>query len=235
MRLTKLTAVFILLCAATLAVADTYVENFEGGTNTAGWTFGNSYDTIESSGGNPGYWFHNDYLITFGPILRCEFYADHFTGNYRSMNVTSISIDGRSDFIEWGSTINMSILLRCTNGTPGNYEDDDFAYFTGPMIPQPGEGWKHYRFLIPSQSTDSIPEGWYGGCGIDPENFRPGIDWNDIVVNVDRLEIWWWHPAMIGIIQLWDVGADNITITYEGSSLECGTWGHIKNLFGANL
>ncbi|MCD4774915.1 MAG: hypothetical protein K8S15_02560 [Candidatus Aegiribacteria sp.] len=99
------------------------------------------------------------------------------------------------------------------------------------MIPQPGAGWEHYTFEIPSQSTEPTPAGWHGGCGIDPENFRPGIDWNDIIVNVDRLEIWWWNPSLFGIIQLWDIGADNITILTDGSSLECSTWAQIKNQF----
>jgi len=129
MQLVKLAAMFLLICTVPPATADTYAEDFEGGTNISGWTFGNCYDEIEISGGNPAYWLHNDYLVTFGPILVCDFYADYFTGNYRAMNVTSVSIDGRSDFIEWGSTINMSVLLRCTNGTPGVFEDDDFAYF----------------------------------------------------------------------------------------------------------
>jgi hypothetical protein len=220
----------LLLMLGASAMADVYNEDFEGGTNSAGWTYGNSADVIEVSGGNPGYWLHNPNLDTFGPILRTDFYAANFTGNYRDMGVMNITFDGRTDVA--AVPINMTVLLRSTNGTPANYDDDDYAYFPGEIIPQPGEGWLSYDFVVPSQSTDAVPAGWFGGWSGDLENFRPGIDWNDVITNVDRVEIWWWHPAYSGIFRSWDVGVDNITIIGEDvSPVEHSTWGSIKDLY----
>ena len=54
----------------------------------------------------------------------------------------------------------------------------------------------------------------------DAENFRPGIDWNDVITNVDRVEFWWIHPAYFAIIQGWDVGVDNVSVTYS-EGMEC--------------
>jgi hypothetical protein len=85
----------------------------------------------------------------------------------------------------------------------------------GAIIPQPGEGCFHYDFSIPSDSNEPRPPGWFGGWVGGAENFRPGIDWNDVIVSVERLEIWWWHPAYFGIFRRWDVGPDNISIMTE--------------------
>ena len=154
----------LLLTVPFVAVAETITEDFEDYTNEYGWTFGNSYDMIESEGGNPGAWLHNDQVYTFGPRLRSDYYAADFTGNFREMGVSMISLDARTDHIDWGSMeIEMTILLRDTNGTPGDVDDDDYAYFPGPICPQPGQGWLHYDFEIPSSSTESHPPGWWGG------------------------------------------------------------------------
>lgn len=127
-----------------------------------------------------------------------------FVGDYRAAGVTHITLDARTDFAAFGAGgRQMSVLLRNTNGTPN---DDDYAYYAGPLVPQVGEGWKHFDFEIPSQSTDAVPAGWSGGWVGDGENFRPGVDWNDVIQNVDRVEIWWLHAAFIAIFHEWRVG-----------------------------
>jgi hypothetical protein len=220
----------VLVSAPFIASAETFTDDFEGAVNNGQWTYGNSFDVIETSGGNPGHWLHNPNLDTFGPILRCAYNVANFTGDYRSMGVIRVSLDGRTELP--AVPIEMSILLRDTNGTPGNVSDDDYAYFPGPIIPQPGQGWVHYDFEIPSDSTAPVPPGWLGGWEGNPEEFRPGIDWNDVIASVDRLEIWWWHPAFFGIFQRWDVGVDNISITTEPVvPVEPTTWGQLKNVF----
>ncbi len=215
-------ALFLLLGSFLLFVpavtsAETITEDFEDLINDAGWTFGNLSDRIERSGGNPGAWFYNPDLFTFAPILRTEYYGQDFTGDYREMGVTTISLDAKTLHIDWGVWDGeMSILLRDTNGTPGEVEDDDYAYYVGPPAPLPDEGWVHYDFEIPSASTDSVPPGWSGGWVGDLEHFRPGVDWNDVITSVDRLEIWWLNPSYFAIIQGWAAGADNIRITMDG-------------------
>jgi hypothetical protein len=113
----------------------------------------------------------------------------------------------------------MSILLRDTKGTPTNPDDDDYAYYVGPNVPLFADGWMHFDFAIPSDSTDAVPEGWRGGWSGDPENFRPGVDWNDVITNVDSVEFWWINPSFFAIIAQWEVGVDNISITTEPASV----------------
>ena len=202
------------LLPVTSVGADTTTDNFEGNHNTAGWTIsGNS--NIDSTGGNPGYWLHNPLADTFAPIVRTGGVASAFLGDYRAMGVTSIAFDAQLINRDWGDPVGfqMSLLLRDTKGTPGNPSDDDYAYFVGPDVPLIGQGWVHYDFTIPSDDTSAVPAGWSGGWSGDLENFRPGVDWNDVITSVDRVEIVWLHPAFFAIFAQWDSGMDNIAIT----------------------
>jgi hypothetical protein len=221
----SLVAVLALLLSSTRpATAQTTVETFEGGTNNAGWAFNPGADIIEPTGGNPGAWLHNPLLDTFAPILTSSFgVPSDFNGNLRAKGVISMGVDGRTDHADFGAGgRNFSILLRNTRGTPGDFDDDDYAYFVGPLVPQVGEGWRSYNFAIPSQDTSAVPAGWSGGHAGDPENFRPGVTWNDVITNVDRVEFWWLHPAHFAIFQQWNVGVDNVSVTVpEPASATC--------------
>lgn len=108
---------------------------------------------------------------------------------------------------------NFSLLLRDTKGTASNPDDDDYAYYVGPLVPQVGQGWVSYDFPVPSQSTESVPAGWTGGWAGDAEHFRPGVDWNDVITHADSVEFWWLNPAFFAIFQQWDVGVDNVRVT----------------------
>ena len=210
----SLTSVVLFFAAA--AQAQTFVDTFEGGTNTAGWTFNSlSPDVIEPTGGNPGAWLHNPGLDTFAPILtNTPTIPSLFTGNLRARGVTNIGIDAITNSATFGAGgRQFSLLLRNIRGTPNDPDDDDYAYFVGPLVPQVGEGWKSFNFNVPSQNTSAVPAGWSGGHAGDPENFRPGVTWNDVITNVDVVEFWWLHPAFFAIFQQWDVGVDNVSVT----------------------
>lgn len=203
--------------AATAFGQATLTDTFEGGVNVGGWTF-NSFnpDTLMQNGGNPGWWLRNDFLDTFAPITTTTFGVNSpFVGNYRAAGVSQLSIDARTDHADFGAGgREFSILLRDMNGTPLDYDDDDYAYYVGSLVPQVGEGWLHYDFAIPSQSTDAVPAGWKGGWAGDGENFRPGVDWNDVIQSVEQVEFWWLNPSFFAIFQSWDVGIDNPSVTY---------------------
>lgn len=207
-----------LALAPTLATAGTGHDDFEGGVNDAGWRFNAFSDVLESSGGNPGGWLHNASLDTFAPILATGAAASCFRGDYRAMGVESLSVDAltlSTDFPVAG--LELSLLLRDTKGT-ADVSDDDYAYFVGPEIPQPGAGWKSFVFPIPSQDTSATPAGWSGGWAGDCCSFRPGVDWNDVIQNVDRVELWWLNPSFFAIFQNWNVGADNIALHVTGGA-----------------
>lgn len=201
-----------LLALAVLAGLAAANDDFENGVNAAGWTFGPP-PVLEPTGGNPGAWLSVAGIDTFAPILRNDPAIDSpFNGDYRAMNVTRITIDARTDFAS--STAEgreFSLLLRDTKGTDA-LDDDDFAYYVGPLVPQPGQGWVSFAFDVPSASTDAVPPGWKGGWVGDPENFRPGVEWSDVIQSVDQVEFWWLNPAFFAILQQWDVGVDNVFI-----------------------
>jgi hypothetical protein len=63
-------------------------------------------------------------------------------------------------------------------------------------------------------------------------NFRPGKPWIDVITNVDRVEILFLHPCRRAIYRYWNVGADNLSITWEPpEAVEDDSWGEIKFLY----
>lgn len=217
LRISLFQLVPLLVAGAAGAGEATIVEGFEGSTNRATWTFRPGADLHELEGGNPLAWLHQPNFDTFAPILKNNpLQPSAFVGDFRAMGVTRISLDARTDFTSFGSPTDfeLSLLLRDTKGTPF-VDDDDYAYFIGPEVPQPGQGWKHYDCDVPSASTVSVPPGWRGGWVGDPENFRPGVDWNNVITSVDVVEFWWIDPRLFAIPRLWDIGADNIAIELD--------------------
>jgi hypothetical protein len=223
------------LGAGSASIAAVYTEDFEGGTNEAGWSFIPGGDILESTGGNPGWWLHQPLYDTFAPILKSAWVnPTPFAGDYRASNVSRISFDAQTLGLDFGdgTGFNMALLLRDTNGTPANFDDDDYAYTIGPNVPVVGQGWVRYDFAIPSQSNDAVPAGWLGGWPGDCASFRPGVTWPSFITNIDRVEMWWIDPCLFAILQIWDVGADNIEIEYGGATAANeSTWGRIKALF----
>ena len=212
MQLTPAAFVFIGICHAPFASAQ--VDDFEGGANPNGWTFGVSTpDVVEPTGGNPGGWLHNPSVDSFAPILEIGAGSNSaFVGDLRANGVTRIAIDAITNSASFGAGgRNFSLVLRDSKGTPSP-NDDDYAYFVGPLVPQIGQGWSSYSFDIPSQSTAPVPAGWSGGWSGDPGNFRPGVTWSDVIENVDAVEFWWLDPSFAAIFQQWDVGVDNISV-----------------------
>lgn len=218
--LTVCALVFAGLCIGlpSPSFAQITVETFEGGSNAAGWTI-SGFDTIEMSGGNPGFWLHAPGADTFGPILTNDpLVPSAFMGDLRADGVSLISLDARTDDMDFPVCgFPFALVLRDTQGTVDPL-DDDYAYFWDPtgtelIAPCIGEGWMHYDFDVPTQSTDPVPAGWSGSWAGDPESFRPGIDWNDVIVRVDTVEVWCGAPPLVAIFQNWDVGVDDVAIT----------------------
>jgi len=203
-----------ILCAAVTSFGTTVTETFEGGTNAAGWSYG--FDALDTTGGNPGWWLHAVGLDTFAPILSTNpNIPSAYTGDLRAKGVTSMALDARvdhTDFNVGGDAFSMTLLLRKTNGTPDDFSDDDYAWFAGAQIPVVGSGWQHYDFPVPAAQT-TLPAGWKGGSPDDPENFRPGVTWNDIVTSADIVEFNYLKPGFFAIFQQWNTGADNISVT----------------------
>ncbi len=217
-------AVVLFLSAALSAQAPcpdpTTVDDFEGGLNRAGWSFGVTVpDRIEEVGGNPGAWLRNSGIVSFAPILTSDpSRPGPWSGDFRANGVQRIAFDARTDARGFGQPrgFTMTLLLRDTKGTP-DASDDDYAYAAAGEVPQIGAGWQRYDIAVPSDSTAAVPPGWQGGWA-GGLGFRPGVDWNDLIRNVDRVEMWWIDPTFFAIITNWDVGVDNITFEQTGGA-----------------
>jgi hypothetical protein len=192
------------------------LDDFTGGTNEGGWSY-NPADVIETSGGNPGGWWHQPFADTFGPIVVSD--TPSFAGDWRAAGVDRVGFDARLDHLDFGTGagFEMTLLLRDTHGTP-SINDDDFAYFVGDNVPLVGAGWKSFDYPVPSQDTSALPAGWTGGYPGDSTSFRPGVDWNDVITSVDRVEIWWIDPALFAIFQGWNIGLDNVAVHANGAT-----------------
>ena len=91
-----------LVALAAPARAQVFVEEFTGGTNEGGWVaWWNVYNTLESSGGNPGWYLRLDDL---GGPATCHFveifstvWPSAFSGDYRALGVVGLGLDVDAD------------------------------------------------------------------------------------------------------------------------------------------
>lgn len=203
-------SVVVLAAFAGGALGDVIVDTFDPGSNQGGWTYGGPNGSVMPSGGNPGAYWDEPGLDTFAPQLHTTTGASPFTGDYRSRQVTNLALDlilFQVDFSAAGRPL--SLILVSDNNTPGNFDDDWGAYtMHAQNIPLVGEGWRHYDFTVPSQST-TIPAGW------DFIEFGPGAtpNWDTLITGVDQVRFFYGDPTMFFIFQMWHAGADNVAIT----------------------
>jgi hypothetical protein len=201
-----------LALAAAPALAETFTETFDGGSNVGGWTFGTGNEVIEAGGGNPGAYLHDTFVDTFAPQPRTS-QPSIFTGDLRQLGVSRIGIDLITFSVDFSAEGRpLTLMLISDQGTPANFDDDWAAYFMGPSnIPLPGEGWISYSFDVPSQET-SLPAGW-ATVAFGPSS-PPEPDWNQVITNVAELRFFYGDPTMFFIFQGWNLGLDNPTISY---------------------
>lgn len=188
-----------------------FVETFDGGSNTGGWSFHGPNEQIRPAGGNPGAHLHTTDLDTYAPRPGTTL-SSIFSGNYRATGVTRIGVDLLTvdvDFSAEGRPL--TLMLTSKNGTPFDPNDDWAAYLMGPNIPLPGEGWKSYDFEVPS-SANSLPPGWRT-IPFGP-NSPPTPDWNALMIAVASAGFFYGDPEMLFIFQMWELGLDNPRITY---------------------
>ena len=173
------------------------LRRFHGGTNE-----GASYnpgDVIETSGGNPGGWWHQATADTFGPIITST--IPSLAGDWRERNVDLASFDARLDDLDFGTGagFQMTLLLRDTHGTPG-ISDDDFAYFVGENVPLKGAGWSPSP--IRPEPGHVRPAGRLDrrlSRRLDELPARRGLERRDHERRPRR--VWWIDPQLFAIFQ----------------------------------
>jgi hypothetical protein len=205
----SLGAAALMLATTTASATDPVIVTFDNNVNIGAWTYGLP-PQYPASGGNPGKYLLAAGLDTFAPQLRTQG-TSVFTGDYRAKGVSSIGLDLITSHVDFSAAGRpLTLMLINDNGTPGDPTDDKAVIFKGPNIPVPGQGWLSYSFDVPSDS-ETLPDGWEyftfdGGS--------PG-DWNTIIQNVSRVQFFYGDPEFFFIFQMWTVGVDNITLTFD--------------------
>lgn len=204
----------LILSPAPQAELFTFTENFAHHSNVGAWTFGNThFERIEGTGGNPGAFYHNDFLDSIGPRARTTLgVTSVFTGNYRERGVFSVGADFVLFYVDFTSVGRpLTLFLYSDNGTPDDTSDDCRVYRQpGPAAPTPNSKWKSYSFDIPVNS-ETLPPSWeVTQCGTRTDDEA----WNLVIEDVDQLSFFWVDPELFYILQVWDVGLDNPTITW---------------------
>jgi hypothetical protein len=187
----------LVVCTAS---AQDYIETFDGGVNAGGWTYGNTIEGIDASGGNPGAFLHNSLIDTFAPQLSTSNSSNPFLGNYRALGVQSLGVDLKTFSTNFPFLREATLMLSnggCTVYTLGT-----------ELVPQVAEGWKSFDYQVDSAST-AMPSGWlpFGGC-TDPDTA-----WNTVMTNVTEVRFFYGDPTFFFIFDQWNVGADNPRIS----------------------
>jgi hypothetical protein len=206
------TAALALVLAAAPALADSFTETFDGGSNVGGWTFGTGNEVVEASGGNPGAYLHDSFVDTYAPQPRTT-QPSVFTGDLRQRGVTRLGIDLVTFAVDFSADGRpLTLMLISDQGTPSDPDDDWAAYLIGPSnVPLPGQGWLSYSFDVPSRQT-SLPAGW-ATLALGPSS-PPTPDWNQLITGVSQVRFFYGDPTMIFIFQGWNLGLDNPTVEY---------------------
>lgn len=201
-----------LLVGGRAAADNTFTDTFTNGLNAGGWFYG-ANDRIEPAGGNPDAYFHSSELDTFAPQLWSEpGRLSQFTGDYRARKVARIGLDLKTFHVDFDADGRpLTLMLIHDNDTPGDVTDDFGFYTMGPNVPLPGQGWRHYDFEVPSQAT-SAPSGW---LPIQLGDNSPAPAWDSVITDVRRVQFYYGDPEFFFIFQMWELGADNISITID--------------------
>lgn len=184
--------------------------------NLGNWHWGGPFEAIDPSGGFPAEQLVSIDLDTFAPMLESNG-SSIFTGDYRALDVSALGVDLQTFDLDFPSSCQrpLSLVLENDNGTPFNPFDDVYVYSVTPLDVPCADGlWHSYSVAIPAQSS-SLPSGW----AVDP-NFSgaPAAAWNQVITGVSRVRWFFGDPTYFFIFQMWDVGADNPSISFRGGA-----------------
>ena len=182
-----------------------------------GWTASVFAESHEANGGNPDGYLRAQPVGIFIPMFHTEYgLVNQVVGDkdYAELGVSRISFDFNLMTQVGGATqVPITLMLVNDGGTPFDQSDDTAAYFVSEQAPpSAGGGWVTYTFDIPS-SEAALPPGWalydMGGAPI------PGMDWIDVITDVDRIVIWRGEPDWFYLLGDFVFGLDNVTIELD--------------------
>jgi len=210
-----------LVIAVPLAAhADQVIDTFESGNpNQWGWLNNGGFNGgINPVGGNRHGWidsgepYRSDHpnfssLPPDGSPLR----AALDSGSLHSARFDLIRV-ATTCFPGYDLPSAISLQLLDMHSDPGGAYIS--AYTTvGPDAPTRAAPWRRASFTIPSESTDTVPDGWE--LVAPPElNYT----WQDLMHNVDAISFFVINPGDITYDACWRLGADNVVITYGNTA-----------------
>lgn len=207
----------------------TFVETFDDKSNVGDWSYFTTHDaTIETDGGNPGWYLHDASVVSFAPHPGSGLgVTSVFAGNYREQRVLSVGIDLRSfDYDLDVSSRYLTLLVMNDGGTPDDAIDDRGAYFIGPVkVPSKYvemksdadknvAGWVSYAFEIASQSN-AYPAGWTAFSYATGASAKPRDSWRQLMESVSYIQFWYGDPTQYYLLDSYDLGLDNPRISRE--------------------
>ena len=208
---TAILATALALVLVQQASAQSFVETFDAGSNVGGWTAAGT-DQVLPDGGHPGA-FLNSTVLAYTPAVRSSSPSSPFTGDLRAKGVRSLGVDLRvlAPLSLFGGWRELTLVLGIEQGAPGTWTDDVLVAVNLGFAPRPGEGWRSFDLLIPSDST-TIPPSWY--CpGSSPD---PDAQWNQVVTNVSYVMFYVGQLEQPYFLQdTWDLGIDNVRVSDE--------------------
>src|SRR5262245_60929884 len=142
MRMRTLGAALIAIAGSRAALAQGYgyIETFEGGVSSAGWTFGAPGEVI-ATGGAPGAWFHGALSVVLPVVSTSR--DSLFTGDLRARHVIGVRASmtvGQTMMPVAG--LHPALMLIWDGGTPGWPSDDWTAYLISDQAIGPAWEWR---------------------------------------------------------------------------------------------
>lgn len=205
-RISTLLGLAAIALGATTANAQSFTDTFDGGANSAGWTFGAGNDTVEMAGGNPGAYVHDTLNFFNTPEVKSTNATNNFVGDLRGRGVSSMGIDLVVNTTVFNSFRDVSLML-----TDGNHV---IWLVNGDITPAPGAGWKSFDFAFDSAST-TMPAGW------NTFSANPDAAWDAVMTNVTETKFFWGDPNFFYGGENWDIGFDNVRVVASTGSTYC--------------
>jgi hypothetical protein len=201
-----------LLVFAPAAFGQGYTETFTNGTNEGDWeVWWVNHNSIEPTGGNPGWYLRLDNLA--GPAT-CHWveifmntWPSAYSGDYRALGLDVLGLD--VNIVQGAYGGEWFVTLASDPGTPQDDSDDCMVKYFSLQVPPLAPGWTSYEFGIPVDST-TMPNAWVAeqSCGLSDDAL-----WNAVITDVDyivfRLDT---DPTTFCQFTTWDLGVDNIRV-----------------------
>ncbi len=209
-RLSHLAIALTLLTS--LSTAQSYVEDFTGGSNEGGWTWNIPCESIVTSGGNPGSYLRQTCIDTYAPQPATTDPGSVFCGDWQARGVSHFGVDLLTVSTQF--PFERELFLMLFSGSRAAY----LGHGDPDGVPQTSVGWSSLDFVIDSQST-TLPEGWaiWNGTGNDDS------DWNAIISSVDKVVLHYGDPTWFYVYDIWVTGLDNPRITEGMGSVYCNS------------